>query len=395
MPQFSQFRTFSQIPFSSSGTFRPLPIMPFSSFQSFSPFQQPPSFPSFPPFGSFNSFFPFQSLSPFQQSPLFNSFYQQQPFSPFGSFSPFGLPFYNPFITNPDLPGGSSNNGLQGFDTSNSIINLNDLISGAKGKDSIPPLTNPEYVTATEADFLNDNDLVVGLSISGKNWAYPLKILNYHEIVNDVLEGTSVAVTWCPLTRSAIVFDREIGGETLEFGVSGYLYNNNLVMYDRDFSGLWPQLWLGAVTGKFSGQRLTLIPSKVTTWEDWWENHPNTLVLSDDTGHSRNYDIDPYQDYQSSNEIRFPMTSNIDGRLPAKSFVLGLRINNVSVAYSMDLVNSFNDPMEDEINGLPVKIFPGPNNTGYIIDDKGDLLPGILVYWFAWSAFNPNTSLAN
>jgi hypothetical protein len=117
--------------------------------------------------------------------------------------------------------------------------------------------------------------------------------------------------------------------------------------------------------------------------------------LSDDTGHSRNYDIDPYQDYQLSNEIRFPMTSNIEGRLPAKSFVIGLRINNFSVAYSMDLVNNLNDPMEDEINGLPVKIFPGPNNTGYITDDKGDLLPGILVYWFAWSAFNPNTSLAN
>jgi hypothetical protein len=188
------------------------------------------------------------------------------------------------------------------------------------------------------------------------------------------------------------VFDREVGGETLEFGVSGFLYNNNLVMYDRNFSGLWPQLWLGAVTGRFSGQDLTLIPSLVTTWEDWWDNHPDTLVLSDNTGHSRNYDIDPYQDYQSSNEIRFPMTGNIDNRLPAKSFVIGIRINNESVAYSMDLVNSLNNPLEDEINGLPVRIVPGPkNNTGYITDDEGELLPGILVYWFAWSAYNPNT----
>jgi hypothetical protein len=216
-----------------------------------------------------------------------------------------------------------SNSRLQEFDTSNSIINLNDLISGASGRDSIPPLTDPDYVSAIEADFIHDNDLVVGLSIGGQERAYPLNIMNYHEIVNDVLEGTPIAVTWCPLTRSAIVFNRQIGGETLEFGVSGFLYNSNLVMYDREFFGLWPQLWTGAVSGRFSSQNLQVIPSQVTTWEDWLDNHPDTLVLSEDTGYSRDYDTDPYLSYQSSNEIRFPV-NNSDGRLPQKSFVIGI-----------------------------------------------------------------------
>jgi hypothetical protein len=352
------------------------------------------------PFFSFGSFGPYsqsQSFSPFYQPQSFYSHFRQpqsyNPFSQFGFFSPFGSPFPGPF-PNQGSSNTPSNSGLAGFDKSNTIINLNDLISGASGKDSIPPLTSPEYVSAASANFMDDGDLVVGVTIDGQSWAYPLKILNYHEIVNDVLAGTRVAVTWCPLTRSAIVFNRRIGGETIEFGVSGFLYNSNLVMYDRTYSALWPQLQLGAVTGRFSGQDLQIIPSKVTTWEDWRINQPDTSVLSDDTGYSRDYDNDPYQSYQSSNEIRFPV-NNSDGRLPGKNFVIGIRINNRSTAYSMDFINDLAGPYEDEIDVEPVQVFPGPEDTAYITDDEGELLPGILLYWFAWSAFNPNTTVVD
>lgn len=141
-------------------------------------------------------------------------------------------------------------------------------------KDGIPSIDKAVFVSAKEASFLKESDYVVGVLLGKQARAYPLKILNWHEIVNDVLAGIPIAVTRCPLTKSAIVFERKVNSEVLTFGVSGLLYNSNLIFYDRSSNSLWPRLALGAVTGRFSSRNLSVIPSHVTTWRQWKKKHP-------------------------------------------------------------------------------------------------------------------------
>ena len=278
----------------------------------------------------------------------------------------------------------------KGFDLSQSIIDTDDLLFRGPKKDGIPAINYPVFIKPEEAALLDDNDLVIGLSINGENRAYPLNIMNWHEIVNDEVSGTSFAVTWCPLTQSAVVFSRKINNNVIEFGVSGLLYNSNLVMYDLEFSGLWPQLQLGAATGSMSSQKLSLIPSIVATWEEWKKLHPDTVVLSTRTGHRRNYFYDPYRDYQLTPDLVFPLKKN-DRRLPAKTTVIGIRIDNTAKAYPLDMFRKMKSPVVDRVNGKIVKIHSVPGYSAFITDGKGRLLPGIKTYWFAWSAFNVDT----
>jgi hypothetical protein len=286
-----------------------------------------------------------------------------------------------------------SSYGQQGdFDLSRSRVDLRDLMPGGPPKDGIPALTSPGFVAAGEARHLADQDVVLGISLSGQDKAYPLRMLTHHEIVNDAVAGIPVAVTWCPLTSSAIVFDRRLDGETLEFGVSGLLYNSNLVMYDRKHACLWPQLTTGAVTGKLSSKRLKLVPSLVITWGEWRIVHPNTLVLSPDTGFPMDYNFNPYLGYQASPKLMFPV-KGFDNRLPPKSLVIGIRIKNVAKAYPIQLINGVGYPLEDAVAGISIRIHPGFGNTAYITDDQGNLMPATVAYWFAWSAFNRDTLL--
>jgi len=280
--------------------------------------------------------------------------------------------------------------GLSEFDLSNNTIELQDFISGGPKKDGIPALTNPQFISAKQADFLGDNDPVVGISINGRARAYPLGILNWHEIVNDQISNIPVAVTWCPLTRSAITFDRRVKGDTLEFGVSGLLYNSNVVMYDRNYDGLWSQLKSGGLTGKFASQDLKVIPSQVTTWKNWREQHPETLILSRKTGYRRDYNNDPYKDYHSDSQVMFPVKDS-DRRLPLKSLVVGLKIDRTAKAYPLDIINRLNGPLFDKVAGVAIKVESVKGGTILITDLEGNVLPSVVVYWFAWSTFHPDT----
>lgn len=287
---------------------------------------------------------------------------------------------------------GFAHAGLDDFDVSKSRIDLSDVVSGGPGKDGIPAISKPRFLPASDAGFLRDNDLVVGISIGGEKRAYPLGILNRHEIVNDVVGGTPVAVTYCPLTISALVFNRKVDGETLEFGVSGLLYNNNLVMYDRTYSGLWPQLLMEAATGKFSSRSLEVIPSLVTTWREWRTRHPASVVLSEDTGYRRNYGMNPYRKYQAGSEVMFPM-KGFDRRLPPKSRIIGIRVNGAAKAYPLENITSRQDTLEDTLNGKRIQVHSGPKETACITDAGGNLLPAFITYWFAWSTLYRDTLL--
>jgi hypothetical protein len=174
--------------------------------------------------------------------------------------------------------------------------------SGGPPKDGIPPIDRPKYVSATESQkFLKSNEIVFGLDYQGVVKAYPQKILVWHEIVNDELKGEKIAVTYCPLTGSAVAFrGRSRAGGSLSFGTSGKLVNSNLLMYDRQTDSQWPQILGMAIDGKNKGTVLEEIPLAWTHWSRWLRRHSDTLVLSSDTGYFRSYGSDPYGSYDRS-----------------------------------------------------------------------------------------------
>jgi len=207
------------------------------------------------------------------------------------------------------------------------------ILSGGPPPDGIPSIDRPRFTNAANATFLtNDYDWVIGINYNGDQRAYPLMILVWHEIVNDVVGGTPLAITYCPLCYSTAVFIRVINGTTVQFGTSGKLYNNNLVMYDRLTRSLWSQVWGEAIAGDLKGSKLQRIPIDVLTWGDWKKLYPNTLVLSRQTGFNRPYGDDPYGAYYTTDQIWFPL-SHLDGRLPPKTVVLGLTLGGESKAY--------------------------------------------------------------
>lgn len=165
------------------------------------------------------------------------------------------------------------------------------------GKDCIPSIDKPKFTNVLEADsYLVEGDMVVGLDRSGEFRAYPLKILNWHEIVNDMVAKEPVVVTFCPFSYSVNVFSRLVEEDSYEFGVSGYLFENNLVIYDRGTGSLWSQLTGEAITGSKIGMKLIKLDSSIISWGVWKKNHPDTKVLSTDTGYIRDYELFPYDD---------------------------------------------------------------------------------------------------
>jgi uncharacterized protein DUF3179 len=210
------------------------------------------------------------------------------------------------------------------------------IVSGGPGKDGIPALTNPELVSAGAAGaaYLRDDDRVIGVLLADVELAVPLNIGWWHEIVNLEVGSSAVAVTHCPLTGSSLAFDRSVIGRS-GFGVSGLLYQNNLIMYDRTTSeSLWPQMLRGARCGPRAGASLTMLPVIEMTWRGWRELHPNTVVVSSATGISRNYQNYPYGDYDriDNSQLLFPI-ARIDSRRPPKERVLGIPSGDGGIAF--------------------------------------------------------------
>ena len=217
-----------------------------------------------------------------------------------------------------DRPGESS---LDGFCT----LPNDQVVSGGPGKDGIPALTDPPTFAAAEATYMAEEDRVIGLVIDGVPVAIPHNILWWHEIVNYNTSSEQLAVTYCPLTGSSIVFDRAVVGGA-ELGVSGLLYNNNLIMYDRNTEeALWSQMLSGAGCESSKNVSLTSIPHIEMSWAGWTDLHPNTRVISSSTGFTRNYTRYPYGNYEDLNnpDLLFRQPA-LDERRPPKERVLGI-----------------------------------------------------------------------
>lgn len=205
----------------------------------------------------------------------------------------------------------------------------------AGDKDGIPALTNPPMVPADHQDaaYLKDDDRVIGFQIEGDPVAIPLNVLWWHEIVNLDADGFGLAITHCPLTGSSLGFDRVASGGA-EFGVSGLLYLSNLILYDRNgVESLWPQMLRGARCGSRDGTDLPMVPILEMTWGGWKDLHPETTVVSKNTGFNRPYTDYPYGNYEEKDNPQVYYAGPVDKRRPAKERVLGIPIGTAGFAF--------------------------------------------------------------
>ena len=308
------------------------------------------------------------------------------------------------------------------------LIPLDKIKGGGPPKDGIPSVDNPVFASVDNSHFMSDSDTVIGLEINGQSRAYPLFILVWHEIVNDEVGGVPVSVTYCPLCYTNQVFERVIDGQTVEFGTSGKLYNSNLLMYDRLTDSYWSQALGMAVKGELTGYQLNLVPFDVITWGDWKTIHPDTLVLTTDTGHIRSYATDPYGNYYTEPRIMFPVEHK-DDRLHPKEIILGFNQNETYKAFKQADVESkvlINDSVDDtplllvslfsqnsrafdrtldnkvlEFTFADNKIidvqtnsewnYDGLSTSGHYEGKQLQRMPIEPGFWFEWVAFHPET----
>ena len=331
-------------------------------------------------------------------------------------------------------------------DFSRHTVDFDEIISGGVGRDGIPPLDRPRFETIEEADFvIGDLEPVIAFKVNGEAKAYPLAILTWHEVVNDVVGGEPVLVTFCPLCNSALAFKRTLEGRVFDFGVSGNLRKSDLIMWDRQTQTWWQQLTGEAIVGELAGHQLEFIPASIISWADFKEANPDSLVLSRDTGFSRPYGNNPYSGYDRVDRPPFLFDGETDGRLLPKERVAAIEIGDVAAAFPFPILET-ERVVNYPVNGADVVVFfklgtvsaldrtliidsedvgstgifeaglDGQKLTfrlenGEFVDDqtgsvwnilgeavegelKGKSLTSIVHgnhFWFAWGAFNPDT----
>jgi hypothetical protein len=284
---------------------------------------------------------------------------------------------------------------LNGFDLAHASVPASAIERGGPPKDGIPAIDRPRFVGAAAAG-LTDDARVLGIALEGIARAYPVRILNWHEVVNDRFGSRSISVTYCPLCGTGMAFAPPARTGTGGFGVSGLLYNSDVLMYDRATQSLWSQILSQAISGPLKGTVLQAVPLSHTSWADWRSRHPSTQVLSTDTGFERDYARDPYAGYDRVQQLMFDVQRR-DDRFPLKEWVLGLRLNGVAKAYPFSVLAKTVDKsgtLDDTVGQLPVRIrFDRAHGTAEAFDAQGRPLAGVMAFWFAWVAFHPSTEV--
>jgi Protein of unknown function (DUF3179) len=311
-------------------------------------------------------------------------------------------------------------------------IRLEEVVWGGVRKDGIPALTNPKHVAAAVATYLEDEELVFGVEIGGDARAWPLRILDWHEMLNDVVGGVPVTLAYCTLCGSGILYDARVPGhdEPFVFGSSGFIHRSNKLMYDQATHSLWQQFTGRPVVGPLTGAGIELktLPVTITAWQEWRRQHPDTKVLSLETGHERDYTPgEPYGDYFASDELMYPMLVS-DERLAPKDYVFALRADGREQAWLLaefeggqiinaavgDLqvvligdaathtVRAYESGGRDFAEGSDPTTLAADGQSWRIEEDalvgpdraRLPRLPGHIAYWFAWQGFIDAAPLA-
>ena len=231
-----------------------------------------------------------------------------------------------------------------------------EIVSGGVGRDGIPPIDDPTFVSLADAgEWLSDAEPVIALEVNGEAKAYPLQVLLWHEIVNDELGGVPVTVTYCPLCNSAVVFDRTLDGTVYDFGVSGNLRNSDLVMWDRQTQSWWQQLTGEGIAGELAGAQLRFVPAQIVSWAAFRDEYADGLVL-DRPGFSRAYGRNPYPYYDNLDSYPFLFYGDADPRLPPKERVAAVEINGDAAAFPYSVL-AMERVAHAEVGGEEIVVF--------------------------------------
>lgn len=309
------------------------------------------------------------------------------------------------------------------------------VLWGGVPPDGIPPLDDPSFVPASQVDYLLQHEPVLGAVIDGDARAYPLRILDWHEMVNHRIGDRQVALAYCTLCGAGVLYATEVDGGVLTFSTSGLLYQSNKLMYDRQTETLWNHMTGSPVMGPLAGSGIVLerLPLVRATWEDWLARHPETLVLNIETGYSREYlPGAAYGDYPGSSELLFPIAQRSD-LLPLKAEVFALLVEGEPRAYPLDVLAEAR-VVNDRVGDVPVVLISGRDSgtRAYLRGDRefrprspvngdgsisladqdgttwiageealtvedGDVhlerLGGHVTFWFGWFSFYPHTTV--
>lgn len=315
------------------------------------------------------------------------------------------------------------------------LVPISEVFDGGPGKDGIPSIDNPNFTDINNVAYLEDNDLVLIVKSNQETKIYPHKILDWHEIVNDKVGDKYVAITYCPLTGTGIGWDRQDEDDITTYGVSGLLYNSNLMPYDRSTESTWSQIRNDCVNGSLIGEKASLVSIIETTWETAKVIISNAVVLNLETGYTRPYGTYPYGEYKTADYLIFPV-SNHDSRISKKERVYALLENDTVTAFRMKdftggiaVHESFTNQSRYVIVGSSQLGFitafknPDPSYTFYSVQDAGDIVlednfgtrwnvfgeavegPGTgdklepatayMAYWFSLAAFFPEIEIYN
>lgn len=330
--------------------------------------------------------------------------------------------------------------GCSGSDTggeSEWLIPKARVVDGGPGKDGIPAIDNPQYVPVAESQ-IADEDRIIGIKVGGQARAIPLEIMDWHEVLNDQTDTTPLVLSYCPLTGSSLLWRGDALSNNPTYGVSGLLYNSNLILYDRETDSFWSQMRLQSVHGERIGElpdSLALVETRFATWR---QMYPDTVVLSRVTGYTRNYDRYPYGSYRSDTRLLFGVKPR-DRRLHEKTRVLGISIDEHHVAYQINNFAFDREVINTTIGGIPIVVVGSSGDDlglafGRTLADgtvltlststatlpalmtdhegthwdafgvalngprQGQQLPLIrahIAFWFAWAAFNPGSEISN
>lgn len=239
-------------------------------------------------------------------------------------------------------------------------VPYSEIFSGGPPKDGIPPIDEPRFITFAEAnERLLDDEPIAYLEINGDARAYPLQILIWHEIVNDVIGGEPVVVTFCPLCNTTLSFRRTFDGQVLDFGTTGNLRHSDLVMYDRQTETWWQQATGEGIIGSYAGRKLEFVPSSVISYSDFKASFPQGKVLSRNTGHFRPYGSNPYINYDDTGSTPFLYSGPFDSRLSVMERVVTVDLDGESVAYPFEVLAK-ERVVNDQVGGTQIVVLFKP-----------------------------------
>jgi hypothetical protein len=278
-----------------------------------------------------------------------------------------------------------------GFLLTNLQVDAARIVEGGPGKDGIHSVDRPAFASLPEATWLDADTEVLGLTVGGESRAYPVRMLEYHQIVNDVVGGEPVAVTYDPLSGTPLAFSRRVDGKTLGFGVSGLLYNHNFLMFDRETGSLWSQFLGRAVAGTLAGKRLVRLPLRQETAGAWISRVGETRVMKHPDPERIHYLISPYSSYWVQDRAIFPVAAQ-DPRYHAKELVLGVVVDGKPRAYLGSILTREGGAADEKIGGKRVKVRYS-TETGTFDWEVDAGVEVAEAYWLAWKAFHPDTEV--